>query len=376
MTIDTTDTAFEVKMAEAAAAHIRPVADLGTCSEFPLHIWQALGNAGLLDPDAAASAGPSHCLTIARTARVLVSEGGNLGLSLSWMIHHLVAGCLVRPRLCRQACADDLWKQVKRGETTICLAVSEPDAGAHPKFLAARAERRSGGFALTGEKTYLTNGPIADAYAVVAITGEKEGKKAFSAFLLDRGTPGLTVSDPMPLPFFKPSPHGSVSMNGCEVGEDRLLGNDGEAFPDLVLPFRHLEDAVMTGPVTGAMTFIAAALAKRMGRLSPGPPEKLEALGRVKVLTDAAVFLSDRIASGIDLKDNTGYLVLYFRQMASQYLTAVNDLLSATGICLDGPAAIMLADLHASARLGKTVAGLKLQKIGRQAAAAKDFAGE
>ena len=261
MTIDTTDTAFEVKMAEAAAAHIRPVADLGTCSEFPLHIWQALGNAGLLDPDAAASAGPSHCLTIARTARVLVSEGGNLGLSLSWMIHHLVAGCLVRPRLCRQACADDLWKQVKRGETTICLAVSEPDAGAHPKFLAARAERRSGGFALTGEKTYLTNGPIADAYAVVAITGEKEGKKAFSAFLLDRGTPGLTVSDPMPLPFFKPSPHGSVSMNGCEVGEDRLLGNDGEAFPDLVLPFRHLEDAVMTGPVTGAMTFIAAALA-------------------------------------------------------------------------------------------------------------------
>ncbi|MCG8615101.1 MAG: acyl-CoA dehydrogenase family protein [Desulfobacterales bacterium] len=359
-------TPLETKMAEVAATTIRPETDLGTRSEFPRQIWQILGQAGLLDPDAAASAGASHCLSIARAARILVSEGGNLGLALSWMIHHLVAGRLVWPLLGRAPWADDLRNRVKTGEATICLAVSEPDAGAHPKFMSARAEKTSGGFSVTGNKTYLTNGPIADFYAVVAITGEAEGRKAFSSFLVDRETTGMEVSGPMSIGFFKPSPHGSIAMNGCEVGKERLLGKEGEAFPTLVLPFRHLEDAVMTGPVTGAMIFINTAIAEQMVNHSLRSPENLEALGQLNVLTDTAVFLSDRIAIGVDQADDTEPLVLYFRQMAAQYLTAVNDLIAATAICLDNPAAVMLTDLHASAKLGKTVAGLKLQKIGHK----------
>ncbi|MCG8633234.1 MAG: acyl-CoA dehydrogenase family protein [Desulfobacterales bacterium] len=368
-----TERRFPEKMADFAKTRILTCPGLGEAGEFPEEIWAAMGKEGLLDPDLLRATGTFPCAAIAAAARTMVSSGGNLGLALSWMIHHLVAGVLVRPCLVpgssfREGCswARPLWEKVKAGRTTISLAVSEPDAGAHPKFMAARAETRDDHILLSGEKTYLTNGPIARAFCVIAVTGEREGRKEFSAFLADRDTPGLTVSAPMALPFFRPAPHGSIVMEDCRVEKERLLGREGKAFPDLVLPFRQFEDAVMTGPVTGAMGFILGAVARQMAGSSTAGSGDVTTLGSLRALIDSAVFLSDRMAAmagqgGTPLER----LVLFFRQIAARFLETVDTLLTDTGIVLNGPAGTLFRDLKSSSRIGGTVARIRQQKLGQ-----------
>ncbi|MEH0018136.1 MAG: acyl-CoA dehydrogenase family protein [Desulfobacter sp.] len=373
------------KMAGFAQTHVRPRPELGTRDEFPHDIWAAMGEQGLLDPCrmVAGRWGPVPAIT--GGGRALAASGGNLGLALSWMIHHLVAGVLLKP------CLDDpdgnnvpgkalhkpgLWNRIRRGKSTVALAVSEPEAGAHPKFMTANAEKTAQGFRVSGEKTHVTNGPVADAFVVIAVTGQAGPKKQFSAFLVDRDCPGLEVSGPMAIPFFKPAPHAGLSLDGCCLDQTRCLGTEGAAFPDMVLPFRRLEDAVMTGPVTGAMMFILDALAQHMSRSQGDSPEQDAALGNLWALTETAVYLSGQMAGMADrecrsigsfLSDASLFeaMLLYFRQMAAQYLDGLSRLLSETGVSLDSPADILVRDLESSSRLGEKTARLRSGKLGR-----------
>ena len=354
------------KMGKFARAHILPCHDLGKETDFPWEIWSAMGDQGLLNPEHLAKTSP--CLSITQTARSMVEKGGNLGLALSWMIHQMTASYLVRPNL---ACLVDkgFWDRVKIGDATVSFAVSEPKAGAHPKYMAARAEKYEAHYFLSGEKAYLTNGPIAACFVVIAVTGTDldNGEKSFSAFLVPKDIPGLVVGGPMDIPFFKPSPHGNIQLDGCRLGMDRLLGVEGRAFPDLVLPFRKLEDAAMTGAVTGAMLFVLSRAAGRLAgrfKISPGQVEDLGALG---AMTETAVYLSDRIAVMTDQEDGVPEaLVLSFRQTAARFLEDLETLLSETHIGLEGQAAVLAKDLASSAGIGSTVAGIKKQKIGRR----------
>ena len=106
-----------------------------------------------------------------------------------------------------------------------------------PKHIKTHAEKTPNGFILNGEKTYLTNGPIADLFIVIAITGHQSGKSQFTAFIVPKDTPGLTVTDPIDFPFLRPSPHGGILLNDCCIKSEQVLGNPGEAYDKMVLPF-------------------------------------------------------------------------------------------------------------------------------------------
>jgi len=106
---------------------------------------------------------------------------------------------------------------------------------------------------LSGEKTYLTNGPIAYVYIVVAVTDDTLGLKSFTAFIVPRDTEGLTVTPPMPLNFLKPSPHGGIQLENCLIGQKSILGKKGSAWQDIVVPLGEIEDIVMMGTVLGGM---------------------------------------------------------------------------------------------------------------------------
>ena len=67
------------------------------------------------------------------------------------------------------------------------------------------AERKGDCFALNGEKAYITNGPIADLFIVLAITGIKAERKLFTAFLVPGDTMGLERTKPLQFPFLRPS---------------------------------------------------------------------------------------------------------------------------------------------------------------------------
>ncbi len=92
----------------------------------------------------------------------------------------------------------------------------------------AAAEAVPGGFILTGEKTYISNGGIADLYVVFARTGEAPGAKGLSAFLLPADTPGLEIVERIEV--IAPHPLAHLRFNNIRLPETALIGKRGDGF--------------------------------------------------------------------------------------------------------------------------------------------------
>ena len=116
------------------------------------------------------------------------------------------------------------------------MAISEPGAGAHPKHLTTEARRDGNDFVLNGEKAYLTNGPMADIFLVLAITGHTGNRKQFSVLIVPRDAAGLELTDGVKIDYLRPSPHCGIKLHDVRVPVANLLGPEGEAFDAIRFP--------------------------------------------------------------------------------------------------------------------------------------------
>ena len=204
--------------------------------------------AGLLAPVA-------DYATLARIKAALVERTGLLGIGSVWggrqlVSRHFVAG---------------FGTSSQRTEWTgraLSVAISEPQVGAHPKLLTTRAEVDGSGFGITGQKAWVSNGPSADAIIVFAITEEEAGRKRYSAFIVPRGTPGLTISEMPGFHALRPSRHCLLGLAGCLVPQEAMLGAAGSAYEQMALPFRDVEDAVGSFGTLGALRHGIGLLAR------------------------------------------------------------------------------------------------------------------
>lgn len=106
-------------------------------------------------------------------------------------------------------------------------AMTEPDSGSDAFSLSARAERRGDGYVLNGTKTFVTNAPLADVLVVFASTDPAGGLESVTAFLVERGTPGLSVGRPLRKMGLRTSPMSEVALQDCSVSADQVLGGPG-----------------------------------------------------------------------------------------------------------------------------------------------------
>jgi acyl-CoA dehydrogenase len=125
--------------------------------------------------------------------------------------------------------------QVARGEKIAAFALSEPDAGsdvAAMQTIAARAMNtpESGHFSyeITGQKTWISNGGIADFYCVFAKTDSQAGSRGISAFVVDAGTSGLDDSEHIEV--IAPHPLATLNFNACKVPSSQMLGEENAGF--------------------------------------------------------------------------------------------------------------------------------------------------
>jgi acyl-CoA dehydrogenase len=189
---------------------------------------------------------------IARTKAEIVARTGRLGLASVWGGRQLVYRHFL-------AFGSDAQRAAWAGKA-LSVAISEPEVGAHPKLLTTRVEPVAGGWQITGCKAWVTNGPSADAIIVFAITQETLGRKRYSAFIVPRGTPGLTMQDMPGFHALRPSRHCLLALDGVFVPADALLGEVGSAYDRMALPFRDVEDAVGAFAVLGALRHAARGL--------------------------------------------------------------------------------------------------------------------
>ncbi|WP_137109572.1 acyl-CoA dehydrogenase family protein [Rhodobacter sp. SY28-1] len=121
------------------------------------------------------------------------------------------------------------WLERTRAGTAISgFALTEPGSGSDVAATATVAERVQGGWRLSGEKTYISNGGIADVYVIIARTGEAPGAKGLSAFLMPAATAGLEVVERIEV--IAPHPLAHLRLTDVDLPEAALIGKAGDGF--------------------------------------------------------------------------------------------------------------------------------------------------
>jgi (R)-benzylsuccinyl-CoA dehydrogenase len=118
------------------------------------------------------------------------------------------------------------------GEKKSCIALSEPGAGSDAGAISTRAERKNGKWVLNGSKIWISNARRADFMIVFAVTDLAKGSHGgMSAFLVDKGTPGLSVPTGYPM-IGEYHPY-EVVFDNVELNDSQVLGDIGNAFRPL-----------------------------------------------------------------------------------------------------------------------------------------------
>jgi hypothetical protein len=113
------------------------------------------------------------------------------------------------------------------GELVGVHAITEPESGSDAFSMRARAERRGDDYVLSGTKQYVTNAPIADVMLVFAAHPDRSPMAGISAFLIETGTPGMTVTHHMDKMGLRTSPMAEVVLDECVVPAANRLGPEG-----------------------------------------------------------------------------------------------------------------------------------------------------
>lgn len=127
-----------------------------------------------------------------------------------------------------EAQKDEWLPQTRSGTAISAFALTEPGSGSDVASNTMTAVRDGDDFILNGEKTWISNGGIADIYTLFARTGEAPGAKGMSAFILPAGLPGFEVVER--LETIAPHPLATLRFTDCRVPASAMLGAPGQGF--------------------------------------------------------------------------------------------------------------------------------------------------
>jgi acyl-CoA dehydrogenase len=149
---------------------------------------------------------------------------------------------------------------VGRGDAIAAFALSEPDAGSDVAAMACAAVRDGEHYVLNGEKTWISNGGIADFYVVFARTGEAPGARGISAFIVDADLAGFEIAERIDV--IAPHPLARIRFTDCRVPAANRLGEPGKGFKVAMATL----DIFRTSVAAAALGFARRALDEALRR--------------------------------------------------------------------------------------------------------------
>ena len=118
--------------------------------------------------------------------------------------------------------------RTRNGEAIAAFALSEQQSGSDVANIGMSARREGDSYVLDGEKTWISNGGLADLYVVFARTGEAPGAKGISAFIVSGDAAGFSVAERIDV--ISPHPLARIAFNGVRVPASSLIGAPGDGF--------------------------------------------------------------------------------------------------------------------------------------------------
>ncbi len=211
--------------------------------------------------------------------------------------------------------------RTRAGAAIAAFALTEPGSGSDVAATATTAARVQGGWLIEGEKTWISNGGIADVYVLFARTGEAAGAKGLSAFLMPADTPGLEVVERLEV--IAPHPLATLRMTGMVLPEGALIGEGGAGFRIAMSVLDVFRSTVGAAALGFARRALDEALARVKARRIQGEPlaglQMVQGhLADMALKIDAAALLIYRAAW---VKDSGAARVTREAAMAKLYAT-------------------------------------------------------
>jgi alkylation response protein AidB-like acyl-CoA dehydrogenase len=245
---------------EATAAFGRDVVAPGASARdregrFDRGLWERLGEQGLCGLPIAEQYGGSgaDAVTTGVALEALAYGGKDAGLLLSLGAHLTIGAKPIELHGTPEQRARYLPK-LCTGEWIGAFGITEPDAGSDTASITTSGRRDGDSWVLNGTKTFITNGPVCDVFTVVARTDpQATAGQGMTAFILERGTPGLSVGTHLDKMGNRSSPTSEMILRDVRVGDEQRLGAEGSALWAVGFECFDWERTVMIASAIGGM---------------------------------------------------------------------------------------------------------------------------
>ena len=238
-----------------AQAEIAPLAaDTDRNDQFPMHLWQKMGELGVLGitvPEAYGGAGMgylAHMIAMEEISRASASIGLSYGAHSNLCVNQLKRNGSEAQKL-------KYLPKLISGEHVGALAMSEPGAGSDVISMKLKAEWKEpssaggGYYLLNGTKMWITNGPDADTMVVYAKTEPQLGARGVTAFIVEKGMKGFSTAQKLDKLGMRGSHTGEMVFQDVEVPGANILGNVNGGAKVLMSGLDYERAVLAAGPI-------------------------------------------------------------------------------------------------------------------------------
>ncbi len=357
-----------------AAQEIAPLAEeIDLNNQFPMHLWEKMGEMGLLGVTCKEEFGGAemgylaHCIAMEEISRASASVG------LSYGAHSNLCVNQIHRHGTDEQKAKYLPKLIT-GEHVGALAMSEPGAGSDVVSMRLKAEKQGDKYILNGNKMWITNGPDASTYVIYAKTDVDAGPKGITAFIVEHDYPGFSRAQKLDKLGMRGSNTCELVFEDCEVPAENILGqlNGGvrvlmsgldyervvlsggplgimQACMDVVVPYIH--DRKQFGQSIGEFQLVQGKIADMYTQMNAA---------RSYVYAVAAA--CDR--GETTRKDSAG-AILFAAELATKMSLDAIQLLGGTGYINEAPTGRLLRDAKLY-EIGAGTSEIRRMLIGRE----------
>ncbi|MGP5647995.1 isovaleryl-CoA dehydrogenase [Psychrobacter celer] len=232
-----------------AANEIAPRAsEIDSSDEFPMDLWQKMGDLGLHGITVPEAYGGSDMGYVAHMVAMEEISRASASVALSYGAHSNLCINQIK-RNGNEAQKQKYLPKLISGEFIGALAMSETGAGSDVVSMKLKAEEKDGHYVLNGSKMWITNGPDADVMVVYAKTNPELGAKGMTAFIVEKGMKGFGTAQKLDKLGMRGSHTGEMTFDNVEVPSDNILGGVGNGVKVLMSGLDYERAVLAAGPI-------------------------------------------------------------------------------------------------------------------------------
>ena len=357
-----------------AQAEIAPLAaQIDRDNQFPMPLWQRMGELGLLGITVDEEYGGSAMGYLAHAVAMEEISRASASVGLSYGAHSNLCVNQIHRMGSAEQKARYLSKLVS-GEHVGALAMSEPGSGSDVVSMRLRADRHGDHYVLNGNKMWITNGPDANVYVIYAKTDMDAGSKGITAFIVERDFPGFSRAQKLDKLGMRGSNTCELVFQDCAVPAANVLGGEGRGVGVLMSGLDYERVVLSGGPVGIMQACMDLVLPYVHERKQFGQSIGEFQLVQGKLADNYAVLNASRaylyaVARACDRGESTrkdaAAVILYTAEAATKMALDAIQLLGGNGYINDYPAGRLLRDAKLY-EIGAGTSEIRRMLIGRE----------